>query len=155
MLPPFSLSVPKCGTLPFIQWSHAWKTLRWRCRAVGSCSPWHQIQLCSANTTQTIWELFAQCWTELQMTAQHRQYFKYINIWHLPTTCHLLTEAQASLLHRILMLVCSSDMCGQIVSSWCRKLAQSPACKTDTKWTPATKTEDATALQSVPRDYVL
>ena len=36
-----------------------------RCSAVRPCSTVQQFKLSSANTAQTIWELFAQYWEEL------------------------------------------------------------------------------------------
>ena len=66
VLPPYvklpchkvALEIP----LPLNQWSHSRQTLRGRCWA---CSPEQYFQLSSANTAQTLWELFRQYWGDL------------------------------------------------------------------------------------------
>ena len=73
----------------------------------------------SANIAQTIGKLFAQCWGELQLKSPtfarlNKSMFDTIPIKHL------LNETQYSMLHRILVLICSIDIGGKIVSSWCK-----------------------------------
>ena len=107
---------------------------------------------CSANTTQTIGTLFAQYYTELWPNSPtYLQDIIQVNVWNLQTIW-LLTNAQASMLHRILTLICSSDICWKIVSSWVKTLPKSPTCRMDTWETAASKDADAAAPWRVSGD---
>ena len=51
--------------------------------------------------------------------AQQPNICKTEYVWHLPGK-DLLTEAQHSMLYRVLVPICSSNVGGEIVPSWCR-----------------------------------
>ena len=57
------------------------------------------------------------------------------------------------MLHGVLLLIHSSNVGREIVSSWCRKtLVQSLACRMVTREIPATKAAGAATPQREPRD---
>ena len=80
-LPTYVNSLAQGGILqgipqPLIQLSHLGRTLTGRCRVVRLCSLEPKFQMSSANTTQTIWELFAQYWGQLQPNISLRLYIR-------------------------------------------------------------------------------
>ena len=54
--------------------------------------------------------------------------------------------------HRMLVPICSTDICSKIVSSWVETLALSPGCRLDTREIPVTMAAHTTAPHTVPRD---
>ena len=123
MLPPYDKfphqKVAPWFLLPLNQWGHVRQTFRRRCWAV---RPALQSNSSSCLVLIPHWQLghyLLSIGGSYSLTAQHSQDSITVNVWHLPRE-HLLTEAQHSTLYRILLLICSSNVGGKIVSSWHR-----------------------------------
>ena len=65
---------------------------------------------------------------------------------------HLLTEAQHSMLYRVLVQLCSGNVGGKIVSSWCRNSGPVTCPQDGHQKTPATKAAEAAAPWWEPGD---
>ena len=116
-LPPYDNSL--CHKVAHFSFSMR-QTLRGRCGLSG-------FALQSNSTNCLVLKLHRQLGNYLLdtgdsygLTGQHLQDFIKVSVWHLLIK-YQLTEAQYRMLHRILVLICSSDIGGKIVSSWCRK----------------------------------
>ena len=102
------------------QWSHISQTLRGRCLVVRPCSPEQLFQLSSASTAQTVGKLVS--WYLGQLWPHSSTFAKklYISQCLTLTNKQILTEAKYSMLHRILVLICSRGIGRKIASRWCR-----------------------------------
>ena len=76
-----------------------------------------------------------------------------VNAWHLPTSW-LLTKAKDTMMHRILVPICSSHYAEKWFPVVVETLAQSPTSRVATKETPSTKATNDTAPWRVPETYV-